>query len=371
MLVLVCGLWMHACASVGSHVIEAQYPNPPVPEFWKSSLEDVEKALASVRHGAVETIATSAGEHPVYVVRYGEKQNLESQANYNSAAAARDPQFYAKKGSDIRPVVYFVGPPHGQEPEGLVGLLNFLHIAETGKDYRGRAWPRLQALISSCRVLVIPLANPDGRLRCPYDSFVGLPVAEMTRVGQGTRKDGSLYGWPGAKQLHPMVGDVDVLGAYFNDDGINLMHDEFFDPMAEETRAVLSIAREEAPDYIINLHSHGQKPVVLTTAYIPWYQRDIIYELASVLQARYEKEGLPAGTPPKPKPDGAAYPPPSFNLTSALHHICGGVSMTFECPHGVKEEIYPQVSHSQILDIQLLLYEELLAYAVAHPHPGL
>ena len=39
----------------------------------------------------------------------------------------------------------------------------------------------------------------------------------MNRVsdffGQGTRRDGSLYGWPGCKAVHPMTGDVGIFGA--------------------------------------------------------------------------------------------------------------------------------------------------------------
>ena len=45
-----------------------------------------------------------------------------------------------------------------------------------------------------------------------------------------------------------MVGDVGILGAYFNDDGVNPMHDDFFLPMASETEAILRLAREEARD---------------------------------------------------------------------------------------------------------------------------
>jgi hypothetical protein len=44
--------------------------------------------------------------------------------------------------------------------------------------------------------------------------------------------------------------------------------------------------------------------------------------------------------------------------------------MLFECPHGLKEPQFPQVTHDQILDLQLLLFEELLAFAVAHSRPG-
>jgi hypothetical protein len=37
------------------------------------------------------------------------------------------------------------------------------------------------------------------------------------------------------------------------------MHDEWFEPMAPETKAFFKLAREEAPDYIVSLHSHGRR----------------------------------------------------------------------------------------------------------------
>jgi len=168
-----------------------------------------------------------------------------------------------------------------------------------------------------------------------------------------------------------MKGDVGLLGAYFNDDGINLMHDEFFAPMAEETKALLRVAREEAPDYVINLHSHSAAPMIISTKYVPRYCKETETRFAERLMERYRQAGLPAGKPPVPSEDGTKYPPPSFNLTSALHHVCGGVSMLFECPHGVKELRYAQVTHEQILDIELILFEELLAFAVETPRPEL
>lgn len=44
--------------------------------------------------------------------------------------------------------------------------------------------------------------------------------------------------------------------------------------------------------------------------------------------------------------------------------------MLFECPHGLNELLYTHVTHDQILDLELLLFEELLAFAVETPHPG-
>lgn len=355
--------------TVGVAALERRFVQTKLPPFWKGRVEDVEEAVANVKRGEARVIARSPGERPMQLVAYGPKTAFDRQANYGSAVAAGDPGFYARKPDGTPPIVFIIGPPHGQETEGIVGLVNLLAVAERGKDLREKEWPQLKESLDRCRLLIVPLSNPDGRARCPYDSFAGLPVEEMTRVGQGTRKDGSLYGWPGAKRVHPMKGDVGLLGAYFNDDGINLMHDDFFEPMAEETKALLRVAREEAPDYIVNLHSHASPPMMVPTSYVPRYCKEIEARFAERLMERYRKAGLPAAKPPVPSEDGRDYPPPSFNLTSALHHVCGGVSMVFECPHGVKETRYPQVTHEQILDIELILFEELLRFALETPRP--
>jgi len=338
-----------------------------VPSFWKGRVEDVKEGVDAVSKGKVEVIAKSPGGRKIYLVSYGERDDFESQANYNSACGARNPVYYAHKTGKTKPVIFFLGPVHGQETEGIAGLVNLIHIAETGKDLRGKAWEDLAENISKCRVLIMPCGNPDGRARCPLDSFVGESRDTMAHYGQGSSKDGTDYGWPGTKRLHPMKGDVDFLGAYFNDDGINMMHDEFFNPMAEETKAIMRIAQMEAPDYIPVLHSHGNAPAVLQAAYVPRYIKEKIREFSHQLADRYESVGLPKHKLRPPEEDGANFPPPAFNLTSAVHHVCGGMSFTFECPHGLKESVYAQVNHDQILDIQLILYDELLKFALAHP----
>ena len=83
------------------------------------------------------------------------------------------------------------------------------------------------------------------------------------------------------------------LGAYFNDDGINMMHDDFFSPMAEETKAILDIARTEAPDMTVSLHSHENKPRILQVRYQPWFIKQRVDELIIQLNQRYEKEDIP------------------------------------------------------------------------------
>ena len=344
--------------------------NKDIPSFFKSTIEDVAKEIEKVMIGKTEQIAISPGGLPVFAVFYGEKDDLHSQANYNSAVATRNPAHYARKDKNSKPSVFLLGPVHGQEVEGIVGLVNLIHIAETGKDYRGKSWPEISRKLEQCRVIIVPLANPDGRRRCPYDSFVGLPTEIMTKYGQGTRRDGSFYGWPGAKAVHPMKGDVAILGSYFNDDGINPMHDEFFDPMAAETEAIMDLARKEAPDLTVSLHSHENYPFILQPTYVPWYLKEQVYELAMAVNQRYKKEGLAHMDPeyiPKPAIEDKTYPPrKSFNLVSALHHTSGTMSFTFECSHGSVSDNKPEpiVDHEDILDIQLYLYDEMLDYAI-------
>jgi hypothetical protein len=282
--------------------------------------------------------------------------------------AARNPLYFARKDSSHKPVVFFLGPVHGQEVEGIVGLVNLIHVAETGKDHRGKKWEELHSKLKKCRVIIMPCGNPDGRKRCPYDSFVGLPVDIMTKYGQGTRTDGSSWGWPMAKSLHPMKGNVGILGAYFNDDGINMMHDDWFDPMAAETEAILAIARSEAPDLTVSLHSHHQKPRVLPAAYVPWYLKQEIDSLTRRVNGRYKALGLPSYEDdwlPEPKVEDPSYPPKtSLNLIPVLHHVSGTMAFTFECSHGTLRsgDTAPMVSFDDILDIQLHLYDEMLEY---------
>lgn len=344
---------------------EAGDPRNPqdIPSFYKSTLSDIGAEMAAMKKGRSEKIAQSPGGHPLYAIYYGEKEDFNSQANYNSAVAARNAAFYAEKDESTRPVVFFLGPVHGQEPEGIVGLVNLIHIAETGQDYRGREWPELEAYFEKVRVVIIPSGNPDGRTRNPYDAYVGIPEDIMTKYGQGTKKDGSYWRWPHAKALHPMKGDVGILGAYFNNNGINMMHDNFFDPMAEETKAIFKTAIYEAPDILVSLHSCSCTPFVIQNSHVPLFMKKRIADFAVQLNRSFIAEDLP-GRPEDWKlsledDDGEFPPRSSFNLVSALHHATGTMSFTFESPHGTIED---GATYEEILDIQLVLFKQVFEY---------
>jgi hypothetical protein len=339
-------------------------PARDLPVFWKSRLEDIDAEVKSVSTGESRVIARSPGGLPVYAISYGKKENFHSQANYNSAVAAGNPAYYARKERGTKPVVLFVGPVHGQEVENIVGLVNLIRIAETGKDHRGREHRQLKRKLEAARVVIVPSANPDGRKRCPYDSFVGIPIETMTKYGQGTRRDGTLYGWPGGKAVHPMKGDIGIPGAYFNDDGVNVMHDEFLAPLAQETKAILDLARTEAPDMIVSLHSHGSAPAILEPAFVPVFMKERVKALSERVGTRFRKLELPFGQVSGVSAEDSRFPPTKyFNLVSALHHISGAMAFVFECTHGAVSEgiSLPKVDHDQILDIQLTLYDEMLA----------
>ena len=358
-----------AMAAMGGLALSPLGAQKELPPFWKSRLSDVEAAVKEVRKGKARVLTTSAGRREIHLVAYGEKEDFKPAANYNSACGGNDPSTYARKDGAQKPVILLIGPVHGQEFEGVAGLVNLIHIAETGKDWREREWKALAESISRCRLLIIPCGNPDGRARCPNDSWVGEDLDLHERIGMGVKPDGSNFKWPQVKQIHPMRGPaVGKMGAYWNDDGVNLMHDEWFEPMAAETRAFFRLAREEAPDYVVSLHSHGSAPSVEPTAYAPRSVKETLKDFGDRLQKRYAAAGVPhrAGGP-EPREDGATFPPPSFNLTSALHFACGAVTMVHETCVGVKHDRLPAATHDQLLDIQLLLYEELLAYALSHP----
>jgi hypothetical protein len=215
------------------HRDAAGEPGKPLPPFWKSRLPDIDEAIGQIQKGKVIELARSAGHRKIYLIRYGDKPDWKTAANYNSACGGNHPASYAAKDGKQPPTLFLLGPVHGAEFEGTVGLLNLIQIAESGKDDRGRSWEDLAERISRCRVLIVPTGNPDGRARCPFDSWVGEDLDVNERVGMGVKPDGSNYQWPGVKRIHPMRGAVvKSLGAYFNDDGVNLMHDDWFAPGA-------------------------------------------------------------------------------------------------------------------------------------------
>lgn len=342
-------------AQAKSRILQRQ-----LPAFWIGDVKGLTGRFESLTRGAVTVVAISPGGRPMHLITYGEKELVEHKANFNSAIGARLPSAYMNKAARKKPVVFFMGPVHGHEVEALTGLVNLIEIMETGKDLRGRDQSHLQQLGLQCRLLILPAGSPDGIARFEPRSLQGMEQNDLRFWGQGTWSDDTLCGWPHVKRQHPLVGDnVGFLGCYFNDAGINPMHDEFFAPMGPEAPAILKIAREEGPELAVSFHSHEPTPAVLRPAYMPMSIQQDVRALAETYYALLKERDLPHSSLPQVRAEDDKSPS-AFNLTSALYHVSGATPFTFECPHGIKGLC--EVTHEQILDIQLTLYEAMLQH---------
>jgi hypothetical protein len=344
---------------------KARIPRRKLPDFWVGETEKLEKQLAKVSKGQVRVIANTPGGRAVHLVSFGEREHVAQKANFNSAVGGRAQSAYMEKEARYKPVILFVGPVHGHEVEALTGLANFISIMDTGYDLRGSEQTELRELGRRCRLLIIPAGNPDGTARLEPRALQGMGLDDVRFWGQGTWSDDTFCGWPQSKRQHPMAGEnTGFLGCYFNDAGINPMHDEFFEPMGPEAPAILKIAREEGVDLAVSLHSHSSKPALLRPAYVTMEKQEDVRKLAVECYAILNERGLPYGSPFDTKAEGGRNPSP-FNLTSAMYHVSGASSFTFECPHGLSSDRACKAGFEEILDIQLALYEAMMRHELA------
>ena len=346
-------------------------PSREIPDFWLVDNDKVDKYISELKIGKTSELARTNSGRALFLVEYGEHEPVERLANFNSAVGAHEVSAYMDKDLRKKPVAFFIGPVHGHELEGLAGLMNFINIIETGKDLRGISHSRLYELAHKCRLLILPNGNPDGSARFEPKSLQGMERIDIQFWGQGTwSSDNTLCGWPQSKRLHPMNGqEVGFLGCYFNNDGINPMHDEFFSPMGEEARVILEIARQEGPDITVSLHSFGNPPELLRPSWVPpSVQRQVhalamdFYELCRQRQLPFSKSHNKAELTPVSSSQ-------AFNMISAIYHSSGGIPFTFESPHGVKDGWEPrdecQIDFDDLVNIQLTLYETMLEYAIS------
>ena len=307
--------------------------------FWRSVPKDVYDICDRVKEATRHVLCLSAGGHEIPYYTFGEKPDYNGHANYSSACGAHDVRFYADKTGKPRTYL-LICATHGAETEGIMAIANLMSLLSCGNDLRGEKRSSLTDAYrsSACRLIIIPIYNLDGRIRCPLDSMLNEPNEHLRYYAQGTWKDGSLCGWPECKSVHPIKDAAGYLGAYYNDDGINLMHDNFFCPMAEETKALMKLCSEEAPDIVIGLHGGSNTSnTLLQPDYTPDYIRHRVYDLAKETETIASKDGLRSYVF-EPKNTVESYPPPSFNLTSAIHHVCGAVSATYESNEGLAEK---------------------------------
>ena len=334
-----------------------------MPCYWKTGISDVETAVKNLKKADEIKTRFSAGGRPIQMIFFGKKNNLNRTANLSSALGARDKSCYAdKSGEDYRPTILLVGCIHGGEFEGTAALLNLLSIIETGVDLNGEKHEFLHTASERVNLIVIPMINPDGRARVKFDSMVGKTYEELRYYNQGTWKDGSLCEWPECKKVHPIKEHCKFLGGYFNDDGVNLMHDDFFGVKATETQFLFDIVDEYCPDFTILLHGGLNTPsAILKPEYAPESVKRDILKLEEILKERCEAQNLGYAVTGMNREENANVPS-SFNLISALYHFSGEPCVTFESNQGISGIQRKAFTHEEIYTSHIILFEETIKH---------
>ena len=336
-----------------------------LPVFWKNNLSDIENIVSTVKKGRVTT-SYSAGNRAVYLVEYGTPNDYSYRtANYNSALGAHDIKCYADKSREgTKPCVFLVGAMHGGEFEGTVGILNLISVIENGVDLAGEKQPQFDGIEERMHIILVPCANPDGRARVPVDAFCETGKDEFRKWAQGTWKDGTLANWPQCKKVHPIKEASDFLGSYFDDNGINLMHDDFFNPWSETTKFLLGIADKYVPDVTVLLHGGGPSiPHITRPNFVPYYYKEQAYKIVLRMIKRCRENGLDfAETPVIPIETEQNS---MFNAVSAFIAKCGTLCLTYESNQGIGGEslCYPL---DVIYKHHMLLFEECFEYATEY-----
>ena len=340
-----------------------------IPVYWKTRLDEVEETLKLVKKGVVTNVGTSAGGRPIYKVEYG-KSNLPkgTSDNVSSALGAHSYKSYADKtGADYIPTAFFVGCVHGGEFEGTSALLNMIKQIETGTDYNGERNDELVALAQKVHLVIIPMANPDGRSHIPFDSFVGKSFTDLRYYNQGTWKNGELCGWPGCKMKHPIKEYVDYLGGYFNDDGVNMMHEDFFGGnLSAGTKAVLDVCKKDAPDFSILLHG-GDNCInhMIAPTYSALNAKKEVYEISVSYKALCDENNVRFKVLDiSNNGENSEVSPTSFNLPSAMYHCCAEPAVTFESNQGLTERGDVVYDYEEIYKAHALLFAETMRYVL-------
>ncbi len=336
------------------------------PRWWLTRPDAIETFLRDLRGVKVFEIGNSAGGHPILAASWGKREDLPGRTcnSLSSALCGGSVSAFYGEGERTRQGLLFVGSAHGLEFEGTVAALNMLNVVATGKDLRGREWPRLRREARKLRLVVIPTLNMDGRMRYPdVTHFLGTTAEYHRKLSQGNFKSGEKLTWPKSKLISPIPpGDVRSMGAYFNDHGVNLVYDTGLgvDPQPE-TRALLEFCREEMPDCAICSHTDRGSLVQPPDAFVPDYYRQRQAQVAGVVSGRCLRDGVirrhvvPQRT--------HSYAGQILYQTDLIYHACGALPLLVEFPCGYKPFPY---TFNQVLDIGLAALEEIVAFGTAN-----
>lgn len=330
------------------------------PDWWRTTLAEIEQTAASVTESEARCIGRSAGGRDIWCFTTGGA--LEPQqptATISSAMGSDNPACFFDPARRTRPVLVLIGLVHGGETEGVATCLDLLHIIETGRDLQGRDRSGLQAMTQQMRLIIIPCLNPDGRERAGIRHLNGADLEHIFLVQQGIKADGTLFRGRKIKEVQPIpAGYLRFMGGYYNDDGVNLQHDDFFGPrLAPENQALRDLLRRELPDGFLSFHSHGARVSFYhANAYVSPGVHRRQNSVEFYILSRLVAAGIEVNDP-----DNATGPAWSFCFKTFFHHACGALPLTCELPHGTRN--YP-VPMETILESGRIVVEGWLDFAL-------
>lgn len=335
------------------------------PHSYLTNHKSVCAQLDTLGTGQVREIARSPGGRPLHAVSYGEFEPIERRANHSAALSAGDPQAFLGPGRQ-KPVLVISAAVHGAEMESIAALMHLLSLLETGSDLDGGDWPQLLEHASAMRLVMVPVANPDGRARIDSDDPLEWSEAEMEKYRHGLGGDGAPTGWmPGCFSPHPKDPARETfLGGYFNDAGVNPTHGAFLDPaIAPEAHALIDLAHQETADCYLELHSCGAGPFfILGSDFIPADLSARHSHFDGAWRTRMRRRNLPA-------PNWSTRSRRQvMGLGDVVYHKAGSLPLLFEGGAGVRyggDDI-----HRQIVDTYLLLFETVCEIAATEGLKG-
>jgi len=335
------------------------------PSWWLTKPAEIRAYLESLKGVTVEEIGRTAGGRPIIAAAWGEREMLPGRTcnSLASAIAGGDPSAFFGKGERKRQAILFVGAAHGTEFEGTVAMLNLLNLIVTGRDLRGRRHPEMAATARKHRWMVIPILNVDGRERAlDHVTWINVNEKYSSMIGQGLKKDGEILVWPKGKLFNPMpLEEMEFLGTYYNDAGVNLVYDFPFGPDCQpETAALIRYCQRELPDLVILSHSNNGSLVDAPSSFIPMRYKNRAAQIAALVGMRCAREGFPKYR----IPDAAlGYAGETFYQSDAIHHVCGALPILIEFPCGWQN--VPD-NHDTILDIGLAVLDEISAFGARY-----
>lgn len=194
------------------------------PTWWKVRTREIENICRSVKVGKCSVEAITPWGFPVFQVVYNDYPDSSNEVNWFSAMSSASPQVFGNAKGSPQTIVFASGI-HGCSVEGVIMVLNLISLLETGADLQGKRNDKILELAKSCRLVLFPCINMDGRAVSP-DHRIGGSIDECRKAGEGVWLDGKVIRWPEMKKYFPLpLEKAEHTGGYCNSAGFNIMHD--------------------------------------------------------------------------------------------------------------------------------------------------